>query len=135
MGCYLPPSDKKGEAQQLLTRAMQQQLSGTGLMVLGNLKADLDAPRTTQEDVLAAEIAEHGLACPTRHFMSWRTRHVRGRWTFRRSRYMKEGERRWRRSKPDYVLAQERDRRRLWSCRWLPVHHHDSDHRALVLRI
>ena len=66
VGCYLPPSDKKGEAQQLLTRAMQQQPSGTRLMVLGDLNANLDVPWTTQEDVLAAEMAEHGLVCATR---------------------------------------------------------------------
>ena len=104
-------------------------------MVLGDLNADLDVPRTTQEDVLAAELVEHGLTCATRQFVSRRTRHVRGRWTFRRPRYTPEGEQRWLRSKPDYVLTQEKDRRRLRSCRWLLVRHHDSDHHALVLRI
>ena len=47
VGCYLPLSDKKGEVQKLLTRAMQQQPSGTHLMVLGDLNANLDVPRTT----------------------------------------------------------------------------------------
>ena len=135
MGCYLPPSDKEGDAQQLLSHAMQGQPSGTRLLVLDKLKADLDVPQTTQEDVLAAEVAEHGVVCATRQFVGRQTRHMRGSWTFLRSSYTKEGEQRWIWGKPDYVLAQEKDRRRLRSCRWLLVLHHDSDDHTLVLRI
>ena len=42
---------------------------------------------------------------------------------------------RWIRGKPDYALAREKDRKRLWSCRWLLVRHHNSNPCTLVLRI
>ena len=39
------------------------------------------------------------------------------------------------RGKPDYALVRARDRRRVRSCRWVAMRHHDSDHRALILRV
>merc|ERR1711966_529919 len=105
-------------------------------MVLGDLNADLDSPRGRQEDVLAAEASEHDLVCATKQFRCRRKRrHVRGRWTFRRPTYTPEGDRRWVRSKPNYALVRARDRRRVRSCRWVAMRHHDSDHRALILRV
>ena len=135
MGAYSPPSDKEGKAQRLMTAAIWAQPEGARLIVLGDLNTNLDSPRGRQEDVLAAEATEQGLVCASRHFLSRRMRHVRRRGTFRRPNYTPEGERRWIRGKPDYALVTARDRRRVRSCRWLLVRHHDSDHRALVLRV
>ena len=39
------------------------------------------------------------------------------------------------RGKPDYALVRARDRRRVRSCQWVAMWHHDSDHRALILRV
>ena len=118
-GVLPPPLDKEGEAQRLLSRAMKAQPDGTKLLVLGDLNADLDVPRTTQEDVLAAEMTELGLTCASRHYVSASTRHVRGRWTFHQPSYTPEGGRRWMWGKPDYALMRKEDRKRLRSCRWL----------------
>ena len=74
---YLPLSDKEGMAQRLLTRVMQAHPEGTRLLVLGDLNAPLDVPRTTQENVLTTEMAELDLFCSTMHYMSRTTRHVR----------------------------------------------------------
>ena len=118
VGAYLPPSDKAGDAQRLMTAAIRAVPDGARLMVLGDLNADLDSPRGRQEDVLTAEASEHDLVCATKQFRCWRRRrHVRGRWTFRRPTYTPEGERRWVRGKPDYALVRARDRRRVRSCR------------------
>ena len=117
VGAYLPPSDKEGKTQRLLTTAIRAQPADARLMVLGDLNADLDSPRGRQEDVLAAEATEQGLVCATKHFLPARTRNMRGRWTFRRANRTPEGERRWVRGKPDYVLVKERDRQRVRSCR------------------
>ena len=68
VGAYLPPSDKEGKAQRLMTAAIKAQPKGARLMVLGDLNANLDSPRGRQEDVLAAEVAEQDLVCATKHF-------------------------------------------------------------------
>ena len=95
MGAYLPPSDKAGDTQWLMTALIRAVPDGVRLMVLGDLNTDLDSPRGRQEDVLAAEASEHDLVCATKQFCCRRKRrHVRGRWTFRRPTYMPEGERR-----------------------------------------
>ena len=39
------------------------------------------------------------------------------------------------RGKPDYALMRARDQRRVRSCHWVAMRHHDIDHRALVLRV
>ena len=39
------------------------------------------------------------------------------------------------RGKPDYALVRALDRRRVRSCYWVAMRHHDSDHRALILRV
>ena len=111
--CYLQPPDKVGMGQRLLPRLMQVQPNGIRLLVLENLNVNLNVPRTTQEDVLVVEVTELGLFCPTRHYMSRTTGHVRGRWTFRRPTYTPEGERQWMRDKPDYTLVQKEDRGKL----------------------
>ena len=117
VGAYLPPSDKVGDAQRLMTATIRAVPDGARLMVLGDLNADLDSPPGRQEDVLAAEASEHGPVCATKQFCCRRKRwHVRGRWTFRRPTYTPEGDRRWVRGKLDYALVRARDRRRVRSC-------------------
>ena len=136
VGGYLPPSDKAGDAQRLMTEAIRAVPDRARLMVLANLNTNLDSPRGRQEDVLAAEASEHNLVCATKQFRCRRKRrHVRGCWTFRRPTYTPEGERRWVRSKLDYALVRARDQRRVRSCRWVAMRHHDSDHRTLVMRV
>ena len=44
VGRYLPPLDKAGEAQRLLTAAIHAVPDGAWPMVLANLNADLDSP-------------------------------------------------------------------------------------------
>ena len=68
VGAYFLPSDKEGKAQRLLATAIRAQPEGARPMVLGDLNADLDSPRGRQEDVLAAEAAEHELVCATIFF-------------------------------------------------------------------
>ena len=45
------------------------------------------------------------------------------------------GPKQWLRSKPDYLLFREKERRRLKNCRWIQPRHHDPDHRALVVEV
>ena len=92
VGAYLPPSDKAGDAQRLMTAAIRAVPDGARLMVLGDLNADLDSPRGREEDVLAAEASKHDLICATKQFRCPRKRrHVGGRWTFQRPTYTTEG--------------------------------------------
>ena len=76
VGCYLPPSDKEGEAQRRVLQALGEQPEGTKPLIIGDLNASLDVPRTTQEEVLAAEMARRGISWVSRHFMT-RRRHRR----------------------------------------------------------
>ena len=46
-----------------------------------------------------------------------------------------EGEQRWFRGKPNYVLVRARDHQHVRSCQWVFVWHHDSSGRALVVRV
>ena len=46
VGCYLPPSDKEGETHRRTKAALDAQPVETRLLLLGNLNADLDCPRT-----------------------------------------------------------------------------------------
>ena len=118
VGRYLPPLDKAGEAQRLLTAPIHAVTGGTWLMILANLNADLDSLRGKQEDVMADKTSEHDLFCMTKQFWCRRKRqHMHGRWTFRLPNYTLEGERRWICGKPDYALVKARDRRRVRSCR------------------
>ena len=65
-GGYLPPSNKAGEAQRLLTAVIHAVPEGAQLMVLVDLNAYLDSSRGRQGDVLAAEGSKHGLVCATK---------------------------------------------------------------------
>ena len=72
VGAYLPPSDKEGETQRRLLQALKEQPKGTKPLIIGDFNSDLDVPRTTQEEVLAAEMAGRGISCVSRHFRTRR---------------------------------------------------------------
>ena len=137
VGCYFPPSDKKGEARKLAEKALRERPKGTMPLVLGDLNVNLDVPRNEEEESLSQEMGEHGLECATRHFQVRRRRHVRGRWTWRRAKgeATRAGDRRWVRSRPDYILFSAQERRRIKRCRWVLPPHHNSDHRALIVKV
>ena len=135
VGCYLPPSDTEGETRRRTKAALEAQPPGTRLLLLGDLNADLDCPRTRQEEILATDLEEHGLRCVTEHFVTRRRRRCRGRWTWRRRNLGGRGGKGWHRSKPDYFMAQGADRKRFRRCRWVLPPTHNSDHRALVVKI
>ena len=82
-------------------------------------------------------MADHGLECASRHFRVRRGRHLRGRWTWRQAREnaTRLGERRWVRSRPDYIMIPAAERKRVKSVRRIFPPHHRSDHRALVMRV
>ena len=142
VGCYIPPSEKDGTTRRLVEKALDSRPKGSIPIVLGDLNADLEFPRNRQEVILAAGIEKHGLGCLTRDFRvrrkgRRRRRHerTRGRWTFRKRMTNAAGEQYWARSKPDYFLTREKDRRRFTRCRWVRPTGHNSDHRALITRM
>ena len=83
VGCYLLPSDKEGETHRRTKAALDAQPARTWLLLLGDLNADLDCPRTRHEEILAADFEEHGLRCVTEHSVARRRRQCKGRWTWR----------------------------------------------------
>ena len=127
VGCYLPPSDKWGEAQQLATAALEGGAAGSPSLIIGNLNSNLDFPRDRQKEILSTTVRERGMRCASRCFCTRRTRRTRGRWTWRQRRGIPGSDQtQWLRSKLDYFLFREKDQRR----RWTRPRHHDSDHRA-----
>ena len=135
VGCYLPPSDKGGEARRLAMAALRAAPEGSKPLLIGDLNSDLDFPQNRQEEILAADLEEQGLRCATRGLRPRRTRRMRGRWTWQQRRTLQSGDRVNLRSKPDYFLMRGRGRGRVRRCRWVRPRHHDSDHRALVVQI
>ena len=99
-------------------------------MLLGDLNINLDAPRDTREEIIAEQCDAWSVACMTRSFASTRTRTIKGRWTWRQLRMG-----RWVSSKPDYLLATPRARKRLRVARPRQLRHHATDHRAIVAKI
>ena len=136
VGCYFPPFDKEGKAQWLVEQVLRDKPAGSMPLVIGDLNANLDAPRSRREEVLAQNMGEHGLGCASRHFQVRHGRHLRGRWTYRtvKENAIQLGDRRWVRSRPDHMLIPEEERKRIMSCQsiFLPYH---SNHRALVVWI
>ena len=106
-------------------------------LVIGELNANLGAPRSQQEEVLAQNMGEHGLGYASRHFQVRHGQHLRGRWTYRKAKENATwlGDRRLVRSRPDHILIPEAEQKRVKNCRWIFLPHHCSDHRALVTRI
>ena len=46
VGCYLAPSDTMGRAQRLVEQALWDKPEGSMPLVIGDLNANLDAPRS-----------------------------------------------------------------------------------------
>ena len=136
VGCYLPPSDKEGATQRMVIDALENRPKGTCPMLIGDLNANLDFPRDRQEEILSSAMAEMTLTCATKGYrIRKKRRRTHGRWTFQRHEDRGGGGRTWIRSKPDYFLIREQDRRKVKSCRWILPPHHNSDHRALIVKI
>ena len=134
-GGMLPPSsDKEGEVQRRVLQALREQPEATKPLIICSLNGNLDVPRTTQEDVLAAEMAGRGISCVSRHFRTRRRRRHRGRWTWRQQRRDGRGKQRVQHSKSDYLLARDVDCRRFRRCHWIPPPTYNSDHRVLVVK-
>ena len=60
-------------------QALWDKPAGSMPLVIGDLNANLDAPRSRREEGLAQNMGEHGLRCASRHFQVRRGRHLRGR--------------------------------------------------------
>ena len=75
VGCYLTPHNKEKVAQLLLSCTMQTQKKERRLLILDNLNTDLDASRTTHDDILATKVAE------LERFSSHLSRHYASRTT------------------------------------------------------
>ena len=49
--------------QRLVDQALQDKPMGSIPLVIGDLNANLDAPRSQREEVLAQDMEKHGLGC------------------------------------------------------------------------
>ena len=76
-----------------------------------------------------------GIGCATRHFLTRRTRHAKGPWTWVQRRTDATGQRRRVTQKLDYALIGDEVRRKVRRCRLVQVPGHDTDHRAIVLKV
>ena len=116
--CYFASSDKEGKAQKLVEKALRERPEGTMPLVIGDINANLDAPRSPGEEELAQMLGDHGLGCASCHFRVRRRWHVRGRWIWRREKgeATRLGNRRWIRSRPDHFLVREEERKRIKRC-------------------
>ena len=56
VGCCLPPSDKEGETRRRMNAVLDAQTTGTRLLLLSDLNADLDCPQTRQEEISTADL-------------------------------------------------------------------------------
>ena len=135
VGGYIPPSERDGATGRQIEELVASRPAGSRPLILADLNANLDFPRNRQEEIISGGAAEHGLVCATRHFMARRTRRNRGRWTWRQQRRDGGGETRTYRSKPDYILTRERDRRKVRRVRWVQLRGLHADHRALVIKL
>ena len=137
VGAYLPPSDMDASFK-VVERALGQIPKGCILMVLDDLNANLDVPRNEQEAEIAVTMDSYGLKCATQHFRVHGGRRRRRRtwrgWMSYRRRRADRGERGrgYYKTKPDYMLLPQRERRKVRRCRFLMLPGHSTDHRALV---
>ena len=115
VGCYFPPSDEERRSQRLVEQALWDKPKGSMPLIIGDLNADLYNPRNRREEVLSQTMGEHSLECASHHLRVQRHCHVRGRWTWRQEKTAatRPGDRRWIRSRPDYFLIREEDRKRI----------------------
>ena len=108
--------------------------AGSLPLIIGDSSFDLNFPRDRQEKILSAPMRKQGMRCASR--FPRRTRRTRGQWAWRQRRDIPgTGQTQWLKSKLDYFLFREKDRRRIKCCRWSWPWHHDSDHRALIVDI
>lgn len=140
VGCYVPPSDKDGTTRQLIESTMLLKPKGAIPIIMGDLNAHLEVPRTYQEELLADLIGTWGVECISRDFtMRSTTRKTqmggRGRWSWRQRRTDAVGEGRWLSSKPDYILTRPEDHKRYKRCRIVRPLNHNTDHRAMIVRV
>ena len=130
VGCYLPPSDKEGETQRMVIAALEDRPVGTCPIVVGDLNSDLDFPRDRREEILSSAMTAQDLTCASKGYrIRKKRRRTHGIWTFQRHEDRGGGGRTWIRSKPDYFLIREQDRRKIKRCRWVLPPHHNLDHR------
>ena len=121
VGCYFPPSDKEGKARRLVEQALRDKPVGSMPLVIRDLNANLDAPWSRRETIFVQAMREHGLECASRHFRVCHGRHLRGRWTWRQVKEgaTRLGDRRWVRSRPDYIPVLEAEQKRVKNFRWV----------------
>eukprot|EP00957_Ditylum_brightwellii_P145561 11083161-Ditylum_brightwellii.AAC.1 len=108
MGCYIPPDDLA--ALEHVKKVWEEWLKGCKPLLLGDLNIDLEYPRDKRDGIIAKQCNSMDLHCMSRQFHGHhRNIHMRGQWSWRQKRMG-----RWISSKPDYFLAQEKDRRKFW---------------------
>ena len=104
-------------------------------LVLGDLNANLEYPRGRQEEIMSSGMKTMGIGCTTRHFLTRRTRYVKGPWSWGQQRTDATGQRQRVAQKLDYALIGDELRRKVLRCRLVQVPGHDTDHRAIVLKV
>jgi len=138
VGCYIPPCERGeggGETTKKVEQMIKDRPKDTLPLVLGDLNANLEYPRGRQEEVMSSGMKAVGIGCATRHFLTRRTRHAKGPWTWVQRRTDSVGQRRRITQKLDYALIGDEIRRKVRRCRLVQVPGHDTDHRAIVLKV
>ena len=70
VGCYFLLSDKEVKAQRLVDQALRDKPAGSMLLMIGDLNANLDAPWSRREEVLAQNMGGGGTAWGARRATS-----------------------------------------------------------------
>ena len=83
----------------------------------------------------ADQMAERGISFVSKHFCALQRRRHHGRWTWKHHWRDERGKQRWQRSKLDYFLADDVNRKRFRKCHWILPPTHDSDHRTLMVKL
>ena len=105
----------------MLSPRMAMKSAGSMPLVIGNLNANLDAPRSRKKEVMAQDMGEHGLGYVSRHFWMRQGQHLQRRWTWRRVKKdtTRLGGHRLVHSRSNYILIPEAERKRMKNCRWI----------------
>jgi hypothetical protein len=129
VGCYIPPTDLTTLTH--VEGAWNKCPKGHIPILLGDLNINLASPRNERDEMIAEQVQDvMGLIDMSCQFKQCRRARARGRWTWR----MRRGGR-WVSSQCDYFLGREIGRRRFRSVALRVPCHHDSDHRAIVVKI
>jgi hypothetical protein len=101
-------------------------------LLLGDLNIDFRNPRTEQEEIITDFLDEINVVDTSRKFIQRKGRRQGpgARWTWRQRRGG-----RWYHSQPDCIMAREVDTKAFWSVGFRQPRFHDSDHRAVVVKI